>query len=121
MALNLDVSRTKDIAVVRCRGRIVFGEEADELRRVVLGLLNETRRIILNLAWIEHVDSSGLGTLVASFISARHRGAEVKFAALSPRARRTLMSTNVDQLFAVYDSTEEAIDSSCPFPDAAAG
>jgi hypothetical protein len=31
------------------------------------------------------------------------------------------MSTNVDQLFAVYDSTEEAIDSSCPFPDAAAG
>jgi anti-anti-sigma factor len=107
MALNLDVSRTKDIAVVRCRGRIVFGEEADELRRVVLGLLNETQRIILNLAWIEHVDSSGLGTLVAS--------------ALSPRARRTLMSTNVDQLFAVYDSTEEAIDSFPPYPDAVAG
>src|SRR5882724_2767462 len=47
MALKLDVSRTEDIAVVRCRGRIVFGEEADELRRVVLGLLNETKRIVL--------------------------------------------------------------------------
>ena len=43
MALKLDVSRTDDIAVVRCRGRIVFGKEADELRRVVLGLLNETQ------------------------------------------------------------------------------
>jgi hypothetical protein len=43
MALGLDVSRTDDVAVVRCRGRIVFGEEADELRRVVLGLLNETQ------------------------------------------------------------------------------
>ena len=86
MALNLDVSRTEDIAVVRCRGRIVFGEEADELRRVVLSLLNETRRIVVNLAWIEHIDSSGLGTLVASFISARHRRAEIKFAALSPRS-----------------------------------
>ena len=83
MALNLDVSRTEDIAVVRCRGRIVFGEEADELRRVVLGLLNETQRIVLNLVWIEHIDSSGLGTLVASFISARHRGAEIRFAAFS--------------------------------------
>jgi hypothetical protein len=53
MALNLDVSRTEDIAVVRCRGRIVFGEEADELRRVVLSLLNETKRIVLNLLGLD--------------------------------------------------------------------
>ena len=39
--LELDVSRTDDVAVVRCRGRIIFGEEADELRRVVLGLLTK--------------------------------------------------------------------------------
>jgi len=120
MALNLDVSRTEDIAVVRCRGRIVFGEEADELRRVVLGLLNETPRIVLNLAWIEYIDSSGVGTLVASFISARHRRAEIKFAAVSPRARLVLTSTNVDRLFQVYDSTEEAIKSFHPHPEAAA-
>ena len=121
MPLKLDVSRTEDTAVVRCRGRIVFGEEADELRRVVLGLLNETKRIVLNLAWIVHIDSSGLGTLVASFISARNRGAEIKFAALSPKARRVLTSTHVDRLFEVYDSTEEAINSFHPQPEAAAG
>ncbi len=121
MALKLDVSRTEDIAVVRCRGRIVFGEEADELRRVVLGLLNETKRIILNLAWIGHIDSSGLGTLVASFISARNRGAEIKFAALSPEARRVLRITSVDRLFEVFESTEEAIESFHPPPEAAAG
>src|SRR6266478_2845449 len=111
MDLKLDVSRTDDIAVVRCRGRIVFGEEADEVRRVVLGLLNETKRIVLNLAWIGHIDSSGLGTLVASFISARNRGAEIKFAALSPEARRVLAISNVDRLFVVYESTEKAIES----------
>ena len=33
MALKLDVSRAEDIVIVRCRDRIVFGEEADELRR----------------------------------------------------------------------------------------
>ena len=103
MALKLDVSRTDDIAVVRCRGRIVFGKEADELRRVVLGLLNETQRIVLNLVWIEYIDSSGLGTLVASFISARNRGAEIKFAALSPQAQGMLASTKVDRLSEVYD------------------
>ena len=121
MALKLDVTRTEDIAVVTCRGRIVFGEETDELRRVVLGLLNETKRIVLNFAWIGYIDSSGLGTLVASFISARHREAEIKFAALSPRARRVLTIAKVDRLFEVYDSTEEAIKSFHPHPEAAAG
>jgi anti-anti-sigma factor len=51
-------------------------------------LLNETQRIVLNLVWIEYIDSSGLGTLVASFISARNRGAEIKFAAsIAPSSR----------------------------------
>jgi anti-sigma B factor antagonist len=121
MALNLDISRKEDIAVVRCRGRIVFGEEADELRRVVLSLLNETKRIVLNFAWVGHIDSSGVGTVVASFISARHRGAEIKLAALSPVAKRVLTTTKVDRLFQVYPSDKEAIDSFQPRPEAAAG
>ena len=121
MPLNLGVSRAKDVVVIRCSGRIVFGEEADELRRVLLGLLNESRRIVLNFAWIEYIDSCGLGALVASFISARHHGAEIKFAALSPMTQRLLTTTKVDRLFEVYDSTEEAIKSFRPHPEAAAG
>jgi anti-sigma B factor antagonist len=111
MSLHLDVSRTDDVAVVRCRGRIVFGEEADELRAMLLKLLQEANRIVLNMAWVAHIDSSGLGTLVASFISARHRGAQIKFAALSPIARQVLTNTHVDQLFEIYDSTEDALKS----------
>jgi anti-sigma B factor antagonist len=109
MALNLQVSRSNDIAVVLCRGRIVFGEEADELRRVILGLLNETKNIVLNFAWVVQVDSSGLGTLVASFISARHHRAQIKFAAPSPAARRVLKTTRIDDLFEIYDSTDDAL------------
>lgn len=120
MALDLDVSKTGDIAVVRCRGRIVFGAETDELRGFILSLLKENNRIVLNLAWVHYIDSSGLGTLVASFISARNRGAEIKFAALSPRARRLFTITKVDRLFEVYDSSEEAVRSFVPRPKAAA-
>ena len=120
MGLNLGVSRTGDIAVVRCRGRIVFGEETDELRGFILSVLKETNRIVLNLAWVVYMDSSGLGTLVASFISARHRGAEIKFAAVSPTARRLFAIAKVDQLFEFYDSDEEAVKSFLPHPEAAA-
>ena len=109
MALKLDVSKIDGAMLVQCHGRIVFGEEADELRRVVLGLLNESSRIILNLAQVAYVDSSGLDALVGSFISARNRSAEIKFAAISPAVRRVMTSTNVDRLFGLYDSNEEAL------------
>ena len=121
MALNLDVSKTDGIAVIRCRGRIVFGEEADELRRVVLGLLNETKRIVLDFSWIEFIDSGGLGVLVASLISARHRRAEIKIAALGRQARKALTTANVDRLFEIYDSADEAIKSFHANPKTAAG
>jgi len=121
MALNLEASKTKGIAVVRCRGRIVFGEEADELRRVILGLLNETNRIVLDFAWIDFIDSSGLGVLVASLISARHRGAEIKIAALGRTARQVLRTAKVERLFGVYDSTDDAIKSFHPDSEAATG
>jgi anti-sigma B factor antagonist len=121
MALHLDVSRTEGIAVVRCRGQIVFGDEADELRRIILGLLKETQRIVLDLAWISSIDSSGLGVLVASLISARHRGAQIKLGALGPKARQVLTTTKMDRLFEVYGSADEAVKSFRANPKAAAG
>lgn len=35
MGLSLDAFKTQEVTVVRCRGRIVFGKEADELRRIL--------------------------------------------------------------------------------------
>ena len=121
MALHLDVSTNNNIAVVRCRGRIVFGDEADELRRVILGLLKEVEGIVLNFAWVEVIDSCGVGVLVASLISARNRGAEIKLAGLGPRVRHVLATAKVDRLFETYDSVDLAIKSFYAHPEAAAG
>jgi len=121
MDLNLDISRTEDIAVLRGRGRIVFGPEADELRRVILDVLRTNQRIVLNLAWIEYIDSSGVGVLVASLISAHHHRAQIKLAALGPKVRQVLTVARVDRLFEVYKSADEAIQSFHPRPEAAAG
>jgi anti-anti-sigma regulatory factor len=59
--------------------------------------------------------------LVASFISARNRGAEIKLAALTPRVRQILDTAKVDDLFEIYGSADEAIKSFHPHPEAAAG
>jgi len=84
MELRLDVTTQTGVAVVRCQGRVVFGQEVDELRLTVLSLLKETNRVVLHLGGIERLDSEGLAGLVRLFISARNRGGELKLAELSP-------------------------------------
>ncbi len=121
MTLTFEISRTEGIAVIRCSGRIVFEDEADELRRTILNLLAETKRIVLNLASVSRIDSCGLGTLVSSFISARNRGAVIKLAAVSPSAAQVLRLAKVPGLFQIYESDEEAIESFYSRPRAAGG
>jgi len=109
MQLQMDVLRKGDVALVRCRGRIVFGQEVDELRLSVLSLLKKTNRVVLHLGGIEQIDSEGLAGLVGLFISARNRGGELKLAEVSPKCREVLRVTRLDEVFGTYRSTDEAI------------
>ena len=109
MQLRLDVTNKWGVAIVRCQGRIVFGQEVDDLRLTVLSLLKETNRVVLHLAGIEHIDSEGLAGLVGVFISARNRGGEVKLADLSQNSKKVLRLTRLDEVFETYDSEAEAV------------
>jgi len=99
MELRLDVVRKADVAIVRCRGRIVFGQEVDELRLTVLSLLKECNRVVLQLAGVEQIDSEGLAALVGLFISARNRSGELKLADLSPKSRELLRVKRMEEIF----------------------
>jgi anti-sigma B factor antagonist len=111
MELRLDVAKRADVAVVRCRGRIIFGQEVDELRLTVLTLFKETNRLVLHLAGVEQIDSEGLAALVGLFISARNRGGELKLADPSPKTRELLRVTRLNQVFDIYPSESEAAES----------
>jgi anti-sigma B factor antagonist len=97
------------IAIVDTHGRIRFGDDANGLRDTLKGLLATTKRIVLNLADVEHIDSGGLGTLVGFHSSARSEGAEIKLTGVNARLRETLQVTRLLGVFEVYDSEEEAI------------
>jgi len=119
MQLRLEVVKQADVAIVRCRGRIVFGQEVDELRLTVLSLLKERNRVVLQLAGIEQIDSEGLAGLVGLFSSARNRGGELKLADLSPKSRELLRVTRLDGIFGAHKSEAEAITSFRPAKAAA--
>jgi anti-sigma B factor antagonist len=112
MAIRITDRVLKGVAVVTIEGRIVLGEETNALRETVRTLLaTGQKKILLNMENVTYVDSSGLGTLVASHASAQTQGASLKLCNLSPKIKELLLVTKLVTVFEFYDSEEEAINS----------
>ncbi|MBZ5628551.1 MAG: STAS domain-containing protein [Acidobacteriia bacterium] len=103
-----------DAVIVDCAGKIVLGEETAFLHHQVKDLLNESRYLVLNLAQVAYIDSSGVGELVSLFASAQRSGARIVLAALTGRVKDVLQITKLATIFDTYDSAEEAAESFKP-------
>lgn len=110
MALKLTTRTVDGVSVVEAAGRIVLGEETNNLRDSVKALLFDgNTRIVLNLAQVDFVDSSGLGTLVGLHSTAAARGAKLKLAAINRIFRDVLVVTKLLTVFDLYDSEAAAV------------
>jgi anti-sigma B factor antagonist len=109
MALDIKVRPRLNVTVVECVGRLVFGEETTALRNTVKPLLSNSPNLVLNLAGVRDIDSSGIGTLVGLFASAMANNGELKLACLCPKVKESLRITRILRLFRVYEREDEAI------------
>jgi anti-sigma B factor antagonist len=103
-ATNRDIG---DATVVDMSGRITLGEGSALLRHMVRELLDQGRKyIVLNLADINYIDSSGIGELVSSYMAVKNQGGELKLLNLTKKVHDLLLIT---KLFTVFDvQTDEA-------------
>jgi anti-anti-sigma factor len=98
LGLHLDTYAWEDATVVRCTGRLTT-ETSAQLKTEVKALLPNKRPVILDLSELGYMDSSGLGTLVGLYISAKGAKCELQLLNLSPRIRELLSITNVLSVF----------------------
>jgi anti-sigma B factor antagonist len=101
--LAFEIKRDGDTAVVKCHGRLVAGT-TEELYQAVKDLLPQTKVVIVDLAELTYVDSTGLGALVRLHVSARRLGCEFKLLHLGKQLRNVLKVTN---LLSVFGELEE--------------
>ncbi len=100
------------VLVLDLEGRVVLGEESNALRERVKTLLSQGRKkILLNLEQVSHMDSTGLGTLVGSFTSARSQGGSLKLLNAGKRIRDLLILTKIITVFESFDDEVAAIKS----------
>ena len=110
MKLNLNIRNVDGVSVVDLSGRLVLGEEAISLRQALNDLLaKDEKKILLNLAGIGYVDTSGLGTLVTGLASATSANAQLKLVNLDRRVHDVIRTTRLHMLFEVFVDEAKAI------------
>ena len=112
MSMLLKPRRLDDVVILDLSGRITIGEGTLILRETIRKLLNAgDRKVILNLANCDYIDSSGLGELVTSFTTVRNAGGELKLLNLTKRVQDLLQITKLLTVFESYNDETEAMKS----------
>ena len=96
--LTLDVDRTGNTAVVRCRGKLVAGVN-DVLYLKVKQLIPDSKRIVLDLTDLTHMDSMGIGTLVRLYVHCKSAGCVFELMNVGPSVRQLLGITHLLSVF----------------------
>ncbi|MGA7241070.1 MAG: STAS domain-containing protein [Bryobacteraceae bacterium] len=115
MALDIQENDREGIAVLELKGRIVVGPEASALREKVAAL-NEAgkRNLVLNMANVDFIDSTGLGALVICATSLRKHQGNIKLVNLNRRNIELLVMTKLATVFEIFTDEQDAVSSYYP-------
>lgn len=110
--LNIKERKVGNVTILDIDGNLRIGEGSVVLHKAIRGLLeNGQNQILLNLAHVAYIDSSGLGELVAGHVALRKSGGRIKLLHLTQRVRELMMITKLLTVFEGYESESEALDS----------
>jgi len=110
--LNITERRSASFTILDLEGDIRLGGGSAELHEALRLLVEQgDKKILLNLANVAHIDSSGLGELVSGFTTLHNAGGELKLFNLSNRVHELMTMTKLLTVFDVYDNESEAIQS----------
>lgn len=115
MPLTFESQVIDKVAVIRCTGRIALGPEVQALEQEVdrhtrPDGAHRVKRVVLQLAETDFLDSSGLGTLVRLYGVLRAAGGGLKLCQVSPRVMKVIEMTNLAAVFPRYTSEAQAVE-----------
>ena len=110
--MTITTREVSHVTIVDINGRITLGDETGQLRDTVRNLITQgKKKIVLNLARVDYIDSSGVGELVSSFTTVRNAGGELKLLALTKKVQDVLYVTKLYTVFDIKDDEFTAVKS----------
>jgi anti-sigma B factor antagonist len=110
--LTISERQAGDVTVLDLSGKITIGEGSVSLRSAIRRLIDEgKKKILLNLANVGYVDSSGIGELVSSYTTIGRESGQLKLLNLTQKIQDLLAITKLLTVFDVYDDEATALNS----------
>jgi len=111
LKLSLETRNRGDVIIVHCQGRIVYRDEAAALSRVVMEVLQQARKLVLDLSGVSSIDSAGIGELALLHTWAQGKNVTLKCAGPNTLVRTLLDLTNLDSVLEVHPTLDSALES----------
>jgi len=110
VSMKVTSRQVDGVTILDLSGRITLGEGSVQLRDAIRDLLAKSSKLILlNLADVNYIDSSGIGELVAAYTTVRNQGGELKLLNLTKKVHDLLQITKLYTVFDVKDDEARAI------------
>lgn len=110
--LNISERQAGDVTILDLSGKITIGEGSVALRNTIRRLLGEGKKsILLNLASVGYIDSSGIGELVSSFTAVNKESGKLKLLSLTQKIQDLLAITKLLTVFDTFDDEGSALSS----------
>jgi anti-sigma B factor antagonist len=101
-----------DVTILDLTGEVRLGDSSVALRDSVRKLADGGKtKVLLNLAGVKYIDSSGIGELIANYTTVSRQGGQLKLLNLTDRIQNLLVITKLLTVFDSYDNEAEALKS----------
>jgi anti-sigma B factor antagonist len=108
--MKIEMRTVGDVRILDCSGKITLGEGTMAVRNTVRDILKDNgKKILLNLANVNYIDSSGIGELVSTYTTVTNNGGQLKLLNLTKKINELLQITKLLTVFQVFDSESAAI------------
>ena len=110
--MQIEERVVNDVTILDLKGKITLGDGDEVLKDKINSLvLQNRRRILLNLADVPYIDSAGLGEVVRTYTTVSRQGGQLKLVNLTKRITDLLSITKLLTVFETFDTEAEALKS----------
>jgi|ERR1700752_1216927 len=108
--LYLNERQVEEVTILDLKGRERIRGATIALHESIRCLAREGKiQVLLDLAWVKHIDSGGLGQLVSSHVTLDEKGGALKLMHMTESVRELMTITKLITVFDVYDAEPEAV------------
>lgn len=110
--MKIKTSEKYNAVIIELKGNVMGGPEAQEFNDLLHKFADENKKnIVVNLAGVKFMNSSGLGMLISGYTTMKNAGGSLKLANATEKINSLLVITKLITIFENFDSVEKAAES----------